>query len=437
MRQRTANVSQWLTVPSVESAPASARPLPLFGRAEALTRLCDGAASVQLVTGPAGVGKSAVVRAALDATARLDAPEARVTCRGAGDHRAVAARIDGALRGAGGLPALSAGGATIVVDDLDCLADSEAARLVAAVGALAASDSRVLFIGRHVPRGTKLAPLVLAGLKEPHARNLWDELQSRHGAAPAGSFERAALATRSEPLGLRREFARAVHGENAWHIDSLTQDERALLHAVASLDGPASAELLALVVGEPVAGASLHALCERQLIDVCAGGMFEISDEVRQLVHESSEVTREARTRRTQLEALGEKGLLTSVDAEGVRSPLPDVSDALSSARSLIVDAVNQRLHVAGTDIDLRRRTMLKKLLFLFASAPGRTFPKHEIVETVWGVEYHPLRHDAALFTNIMRLRRLLGEDGDRHLQVSEDGYFLVPPADFLYLSAA
>ena len=65
---------------------------------------------------------------------------------------------------------------------------------------------------------------------------------------------------------------------------------------------------------------------------------------------------------------------------------------------------------------------------------PARTFSKEEIVETVWDVEYHPLRHDAALFTNIMRIRRLLGDDGAELIRVTEDGYRFIPPKDFLFV---
>ena len=83
---------------------------------------------------------------------------------------------------------------------------------------------------------------------------------------------------------------------------------------------------------------------------------------------------------------------------------------------------------------DLRRRSLLKKLLFLFASAPGKVFSKEAIVQAVWNVEYHPLRHDAALFTNIMRIRRLLGEDGSEIIRVTEDGYRFVPPRDFIFV---
>jgi hypothetical protein len=105
------------------------------------------------------------------------------------------------------------------------------------------------------------------------------------------------------------------------------------------------------------------------------------------------------------------------------------------SERDLLVDAVSQCIFRKGEKVaDLRRRSLLKKLLFLFAAKPGHVFSKEEIVEQVWEVSYHPLRHDAALFTNIMRIRRLLGEDGGELIAVSEDGYRLAAPKDFLYV---
>ena len=99
------------------------------------------------------------------------------------------------------------------------------------------------------------------------------------------------------------------------------------------------------------------------------------------------------------------------------------------------VDGVREVIWRHGQELaDLRRRSLLKRLLFLFAAAPGKVFSKEAIVQAVWNVEYHPLRHDAALFTNIMRIRRLLGEDGSEIIRVTEDGYRFVPPRDFLFV---
>ncbi len=125
------------------------------------------------------------------------------------------------------------------------------------------------------------------------------------------------------------------------------------------------------------------------------------------------------------------------IDAEGVPSDVADANPEVLrlAGRALAVDGVREVIWRHGQELaDLRRRSLLKRLLFLFASAPGKVFSKEAIVQAVWNVEYHPLRHDAALFTNIMRIRRLLGEDGSEIIRVTEDGYRFVPPRDFLFV---
>ncbi len=125
------------------------------------------------------------------------------------------------------------------------------------------------------------------------------------------------------------------------------------------------------------------------------------------------------------------------IDAEGVPSDVSDANPEILRlpARALAVDGVREVIWRHGAELaDLRRRSLLKRLLFLFAAAPGKVFSKESIVQAVWNVEYHPLRHDAALFTNIMRIRRLLGEDGSEIIRVTEDGYRFVPPRDFLFV---
>jgi hypothetical protein len=125
------------------------------------------------------------------------------------------------------------------------------------------------------------------------------------------------------------------------------------------------------------------------------------------------------------------------IDAEGVPSDVADANPEILrlSGRALAVDGVREVIWRHGQELaDLRRRSLLKRLLFLFASAPGKVYSKEAIVQAVWNVEYHPLRHDAALFTNIMRIRRLLGEDGSEIIRVTEDGYRFVPPRDFLFV---
>lgn len=140
--------------------------------------------------------------------------------------------------------------------------------------------------------------------------------------------------------------------------------------------------------------------------------------------------------------ALSDLGLTTVrpyrvVSAIGQESFVADADPDLLSMkeRVLAVDGVREVIFREGEQTaDLRRRSLLKRLLFMFAGAPGTIFSKEQIVETVWNVEYHPLRHDAALFTNIMRIRRLLGKDGADLIRVSEDGYRFCPPKDFIFV---
>jgi DNA-binding winged helix-turn-helix (wHTH) protein/tetratricopeptide (TPR) repeat protein len=125
------------------------------------------------------------------------------------------------------------------------------------------------------------------------------------------------------------------------------------------------------------------------------------------------------------------------ISAAGTSSYVAEVDPAMHRMddRDLVIDGVRELILRSGKPVaDLRRRSLLKKLLFLFCASPGKTFSKEDIVKRVWCVDYHPLRHDAALFTNIMRLRRLLGAQGEEILRVGEGGYRLVPPADFLFV---
>jgi len=126
------------------------------------------------------------------------------------------------------------------------------------------------------------------------------------------------------------------------------------------------------------------------------------------------------------------------VSADGSDKRVAEASPEIlqMADRGLVIDGVREVIVRTGNQVaDLRRRSLLKRLLFLFAARPGEAFTKEQIVESVWEVEYHPLRHDAALFTNIMRIRRLLGADGTELIRVSDDGYRFHPPKDFLFVA--
>ncbi len=184
-------------------------------------------------------------------------------------------------------------------------------------------------------------------------------------------------------------------------------------------------------------GLPVETLATSQALEVIAGG---------ESVPEGIATARTATASEKSLQAaealLGDLGFSAvrpyrCVNAAGVESYVASASPELlgMNQRSLAVDSVRQVIVRNGETVaDLRRRSLLKRLLFLFSAGPTKIFSKEDIVEKVWEFEYHPLRHDAALFTNIMRIRRLLGDDGIDLIQVSEDGYALMPPKDFLFV---
>lgn len=105
----------------------------------------------------------------------------------------------------------------------------------------------------------------------------------------------------------------------------------------------------------------------------------------------------------------------------------PELGLCIDGARDVV-------LYDGKTIACLRGRTILKRLLFLFASSPGQVFSKEALIQTVWRYEYHPLRHDGTLFTNMARLRRLLGDGRRQILRGNSDGYQFCPPPGFVFV---
>jgi len=192
----------------------------------------------------------------------------------------------------------------------------------------------------------------------------------------------------------------------------------------------------ALMAGK--AGLSFERLIATEAIDVIDEQVGDTGRDAR----DAAAATMSEYAIRWSQQTLSDLGLTAArpfrvVDANGADSYVADANPGLlrMEDRSLTIDGVREVIVRDGNQIaDLRRRSLLKRLLFLFAASPTRTYSKEDIVQSVWEVDYHPLRHDAALFTNIMRIRRLLGKDGADLIRVSEDGYRFVPPSDFLFV---
>lgn len=123
----------------------------------------------------------------------------------------------------------------------------------------------------------------------------------------------------------------------------------------------------------------------------------------------------------------------TIVGSDGVKRGAAEGDPRIADLprRSLAIDDVREVVWKDGREIPLRRRMLLRRFLLLFAQSPGATFSKEDVVRAVWGVEYHPLRNDPALFTSVMRIRKMLGDASGDILRSGEGGYRLVVPEDF------
>ena len=94
-----------------------------------------------------------------------------------------------------------------------------------------------------------------------------------------------------------------------------------------------------------------------------------------------------------------------ALDSAGVSS---DGSQPIAFG-PLVLDPVGHRATLAGSALDLSRREM--ELLELLLKHPGRTFSREFLLERLWGADFDGL--DRAVDTQIVRLRRKLGDMGD------------------------
>src|SRR5262249_39814165 len=271
-------------------------------------------------------------------------------------------------------------------------------QLAGAEAAWARGDTAAALEGR-----VRAAPLVeRAGRKATLARVLADAARLHHALGHRTAAQSAAARALSEgaEMGADGAVARALLVNAA-----LARDAGDLPIARTSADDALTvARVAGLPVERAVAAAAAEALAR-------AAGDVALRETLANVTRAASATL--TSTAQTVVERmLAELGLAAGcafriVTADGASGYAPTAAPALAAIdrRDLAIDGVNDRVIRRGRVIaDLRRRTLLKRLLFLFAGAPGRTYAKEDIVSRVWGVSYHPLRHDAALFTNVMRL---------------------------------
>ncbi len=247
--------------------------LPLVGRARDASELAALVADnrVVLVYGPAGVGKSTLVRTAL---AAVTPPLLVVSVADVDDARAAVARVARAL-GTRPPPALENGdrdGAlaalleahprTLVLDDV---ADTSLAPLVARA-ATSATRGRVVLVARRFftaretgvrARAFEVKPLsredavaLVRALEQARGRTLAEDVADASGGNPL--LVRLALAGPRGPIAEAGDAAPALRRE----IDALSEGEaRTVLAALAAANGPLDERELARAVGRGADGA--------------------------------------------------------------------------------------------------------------------------------------------------------------------------------------
>jgi hypothetical protein len=210
-----------------------ALPPPFVGREAELAELGEELIEtpIAVVLGAVGAGKT---RLGLELLARRDqfgsTGGAYVRCWPGDRSEAIRARAERALAIAPGSldTALREQSRVLVVDDAHHIEGEAFAELARRPGA-----GRLVLLSREAPALPRSAPphveLVLEGLDPAAARELWGHLEETYGPTPAGACDDALCRTRGLPLALRREYAQAAFGAEAWNLDRLQPDARGAL----------------------------------------------------------------------------------------------------------------------------------------------------------------------------------------------------------------
>jgi len=110
---------------------------------------------------------------------------------------------------------------------------------------------------------------------------MWAHLEEVYGPTSVGACDDAIARTRGMPLAMRREYARAAIGGDAWSIEQLDDASRAAVEVAAVLRLPAAPAAIAALIPDVDAEGALADLVARQLLDPVADGRFGMHDIVR------------------------------------------------------------------------------------------------------------------------------------------------------------
>jgi transposase/tetratricopeptide (TPR) repeat protein len=159
------------------------------------------------------------------------------------------------------------------------------------------------------------------------------------------------------------------------------------------------------------------------------GGAAEATAELARATGEAARGNVDAELLPELARALGSFRVVTLTDQRLV-SDAP--SDADLERYGIVLDGRSQELRAGQQTISVKRRPVLRRLLFALAGCPGKTLTKEVLVPLVWDGEYNPLRHDGPIKSNVNELRRLIMPF---RLTIEFDrGYRLDPGDSFLFI---
>ena len=258
-------------------------PVPFVGRQQELAELKQHLAVVSLVSlhGPLGVGKSRLVQ---ELAPSLGAPCTVIECHLGDRASALRSRAERALRCVPGSLAqtLTSTARVLIIDDIQHLRVDEATNLLSPLALGPTALGRVVVVGRDplaAAVGAQIAEVELAGLDIDSASALWTNLEENFGEADG--WDNAFSRTRGVPLALRREYARARFGANAWDLSALDRGARSALEALAILRQAVAPAAVSALTGEGDTEAALTGLVARQLVDAVGDGRVVVHEVVR------------------------------------------------------------------------------------------------------------------------------------------------------------
>jgi AAA domain len=215
------------------------------------------------IHGPAGAGKSRLLR---ELAATFEVPVTIVQCLEGDRAVSVRSRIERRLRcHAGGLEmALQQQARVIAIDDIHHLSLDELTALLMPIVPSATALGRLVLIGRDpMVAAGPLVEMGVGGLDASASGQLWSHLEGTLGEVP-GAFDSAFARTRGAPMGLRREYARARFGADAWAHATLSPAARTALEAMAVLRIPVAPAGLAAMNPGLAVEAAVDELSARQ-----------------------------------------------------------------------------------------------------------------------------------------------------------------------------